>query len=159
MGNTKKSVREIIAQCLWDAFEVLKEQSEIEGRNLVSVPTVTNLANEDERLQAYQDKIGDKSLYTKAEDSAYPAILKAIQTWKNDYKVTLKKANNTCKERLEKLDKKLESVEGIVIELQEKIHDLKKRLENREHQIELIEKDRDRYVHDLNALRKKNGYA
>lgn len=159
MSNTTKSVREIKAQCLWDAFEVLKVQSEDDGHNFVNVPNVVNLANQDERMQMCGTKIGDKSIYTKAKSSLYSPICKAIQKWETAYKVTSKKANSKYIKKLKKLDNKLASVEEIVVELQDRIHDFKKRLENKERQIELIEKDRDRYSNELYRLRKKYEYA
>lgn len=155
MANISNNERDTKAQCLLDAFEILKEKSERDGKNLVSVSEVIELANEDERMQIYHTKIGKKSIYTKAKNSLYPKILEAINKWCNDYKVTSKKANSKCIERLKKLDMKLSSTEGTIVELQEKIHELKRRLENKDRQIEQIEKDRDMYSQELYRLRKK----
>lgn len=155
MANTNIDERETKAKCLLNAFEVLKEKSERDGRNFVSVASVVALANEDELMKTCNSKIGDKSIYTKAKNSLFPPILEAINIWCKEYKTTSKKANNKCSERVKKLDNKLSSAEEMIIELQDKIHELKRRLENKDFQIEQIEKDRNTYSQELYILRKK----
>lgn len=155
MANTNSYERETKAKCLLNAFEVLKKKSERDGQNLVSIPSVVALANGDELMQTCSSMIGNKSIYTKAKNSLYPPILEAINTWCKEYKTTSKKANNKCNERVKKLNNKLLSTEKIIIELQEKIHEFKRRLENKECQIEQIEKDRDLYSQEVARLRKK----
>ncbi|MCD6258714.1 MAG: hypothetical protein J7J31_03815 [Helicobacteraceae bacterium] len=147
------------AQLLWDAFETLKEESEKQGKLLVEMSKVVKLANEDERMREFTDPIGDKSVYSQAINSVYPPIVKAVNTYIENYKKEAKKANKRSKNKLKNIDAKLKSVEAIVIEQQEKIHVLIARLENKERIIVQTEKERDDYATEVYRLRKKYEYA
>lgn len=159
MANISKYERQTKAQCLWDAFEGLKMESEIQGRNLVEMKAIVDLANGDERMQEFKDPIGEKSVYSKAKNSVYPPIVEAVNKWIENYKVDADKASNRCKQKIKKLDVKLASVEATVIKLEEKIHSLMTRLENKERIIEQTEKDRDDYAEELHHLRVKYEHA
>lgn len=153
MGNTSKHERQTKAQCLWNAFEVLKEKSK--EKNLVSMIAVIDLANDDDRMKEFDTDIGEKSVYTKAKNSLYHPIVDAVNEWIKNFKSDADKAGKRSKEKLKSFDSKLVSVEAAAIELQEKIHQLQTRLENKDRIIKQIEEERNTYADQLYKLRKK----
>lgn len=153
MANISKHERQTKAQCLWDAFEVLKKSSG--SKNLVSMKAVIELANQDERMKEFNTDIGEKSVYTKAKDSVYTPIVEAVNTFINGFKSDANKAGKRSKEKLKSFDSKLTSVEAAVIVLQEKVHELQARLENKDRIIKQIEEERDTYADEVYKLRQR----
>lgn len=153
MPRISEYERQIKAQCLMDAFETLKNESK--SKNLVTMKTIINLANEDERMQVFEVKIGEKSVYTKAKGSVYTPIVEAVNIWIKEFKSDAAKAGKRSKEKIESFDSKLASVENTVIILQEKVHQLQTRLENKDRIIKQIEDERNTYADEVHKLKKK----
>lgn len=153
MANISLHERQTKAQCLWDAFETLKNESK--RKNLVSMKAVIELANQDERMKEFSTDIGEKSVYTKAKGSVYTPIVEAVNTFIKEFKADTEKAGNRRKEKLKSFDSKLVSVEAAVILLQEKVHELQARLENKDRIIHQIEEERNTYADEVYKLRRK----
>lgn len=116
---------------------------------------VIDLANEDERMQEFSVKIGEKSVYTKAKGSAYTPIVEAANTFIKEFKSDTNKAGKRSKEKLKSFDSKLASVEATAILLQEKVHALQAKLENKDRIIHQIEEERNTYANEVYKLRQK----
>lgn len=153
MAKISEYERQTKAQCLWDAFEALKDQSK--SKNLVSMKAVIELANQDERMKEFSTDIGEKSVYTKAEGSVYTPIVKAVNIFIKEFKSDTEKSGKRSKEKLKSFDAKLASVEASVIVLQEKVHELQARLENKDRIIQQIEEERNTYADEVYKLRRK----
>lgn len=153
MANISKKEREIKSQCMWDAFETLKQNSWKTGKNLASMIAVIELANMDERMKAFKTPIGNKSVYTKAKNSIYLPIVEAVKQWNEDYKKESSMANKTSKGKLKNMSLKLEDSEVHLIELQEEILRLNEVIENKERIIQQVELDRNQYASQLAKLR------
>lgn len=153
MANISLYERQTKAQCLRDAFEALKKESK--SKNLVSMKAVIELANQDDRMKEFGTDIGEKSVYTKAKGSVYTPIVDAVNIFIKEFKSDAEKAGRKSKEKLKSFDSKLESVEATVILLQEKIHELQARLENKDRIIQQIEEDRNTYADEVYKLRRK----
>ncbi|MDD2265466.1 hypothetical protein [Sulfuricurvum sp.] len=153
MANISLHERQTKAQCLWDAFETLKNESK--RKNLVSMKAVIELANQDERMKEFGTDIGEKSVYTKAKGSVYTPIVEAVNTFIKEFKADTEKAGNRSKEKLKSFDSKLASAEAAVILLQEKVHELQARLENKDRIIQQIEEERSIYADEVYRLRRK----
>lgn len=156
MANISKEERGIKSQCMWDAFESLKQKSWETGKNLVSMIAVIELANLDERMKAFKTPIGHKSVYTKAKNSIYLPIVEAVKKWNDEYKKESTKANKTAKGKLKNMSLKLEDSEAHLIELQEEILRLNEVIENKERIIQQVEHDRNQYASQLAELRKEH---
>lgn len=154
MARLSEHERQTKAQCLRDAFEALKQESAKKGQNLVSMKAIIELANEDGRMQEFKTMIGEKSVYSKAENSVYPCIVKDVKTWNDDYKSDATKANKGAKTKLQNMSEKLADVEATVIILQEKNHELIRRLENRIQTIGRLEQERNEFASEVARLRK-----
>jgi len=154
MANISEKERQVKAKCLLDAFEILKQISEDKGQNYVSMKAIVELANEDERLQEFDMPIGEKSVYSKAKNSVYPPIVEAVKKWNDEYKTEAAKANKKAKTKLQKMSEKLASVEATVVILQEKNHELARRLENRVQTINRLERERNEFAAEVSRLRK-----
>lgn len=155
MANISKHERETKVLVLCDAFEALKRESEKKGIDLATLKAVIELANEDDRLNMFKKKIGEKSLYTKSKNSVYNKILDDIRQWGEDFKKEAVKVNKKAKTKMQNISEKLTDVEKIVIVLQEKNHELMKRLDNRIVTIERLEKERDVFAAEVARLREK----
>lgn len=155
MGNTSKHERQTKLQCLEDAFEVLKAKSELKGRHLAEMKVIVELANQDERMKEFTTGIGEKSVYTSAKGSAYIPFVQKVQEWEENFIKELQKIKKKSKSRIENLNEKLSSAEAVAIELQEKIHELQARLENKDRIIQQIEEDRNTYADEVYKLRRK----
>lgn len=155
MGNTSKHERQTKLQCLEDAFEALKAKSELKGKHLAEMKAIVELANQDERMKEFTTGIGEKSVYTSAKGSAYIPFVQSVQKWEENFIKELQKTKKKSKSRIESLNEKLSSVEAVAIELQEKIHELQARLENKDRIIQQIEEDRNTYADEVYKLRRK----
>jgi uncharacterized membrane protein len=156
MPRLKDTEREVKKLCLLEAFEVLKKQSYMTSKNCVSKIKVLELANSDKRMEEFNKKIGDKSIYSKAKNSIYPSIMSSIDRWIKDYKKQSNMATKTTKDKLKNMNLKLEQNEAYLIELQEEILRLNEIIDNKEHIILQVEEDRDSYAKQLSKLRKKH---
>jgi hypothetical protein len=159
MANISEQERQVKAQCLLDAFETLIQESEKKGQNLASMKAIIELANEDERMQEFKTLIGEKSVYSKAKNSVYPPIVAAVKKWNDEYKVDAAKANKKAKTKLQNMSEKLADVEATVILLQEKNHELTRRLENRIQTISRLEQERNEFAAEVAKLRKTHESA
>ncbi len=157
MARISNEEREIKKQCLWNAFEGLKQKSWETGKNLVSMAAVIELANMDERMKAFKTPIGDKSVYTKAKNSVYLPIVEAVKEWNNNYKKESGMANKTAKGKLKNMSLKLEDSEAHLIELQEEILRLNELIDSKEALIQQVELDRNQYASQLAKLRERHG--
>jgi len=155
MGNTSKYERQTKLQCLEDAFEALKAESELKGIHMAEVKAIVELANQDERMKEFSTGIGEKSVYTSATGSAYIPFVKKVQEWEENFIKELQKTNKKIKSRVENLNEKLLSTEAAVISLQEKVHELHTRLENKDQIIKQIEEERKTYADEVYKLRRK----
>lgn len=155
MANISVRERQTKLHCLEDAFEALKAESEIKGRHLAEMKAIIELANKDERMKEFITDIGEKSVYSKAKGSIYPPFVKKVKNWEKDFKKELQKTKKKIKSRIENLNEKLSSTEAIAIELQEKIHELQARLENKDRIIQQIEEERKTYADEVYRLRRK----
>lgn len=153
MANISLHERQTKAQCLRDAFETLKDASK--NKNLVRMKAVIDLANQDERMKEFSTDIGEKSVYTKAKGSVYTPIVKAVDTFIKEFKSDTEKAGKRSKDKLKSFDSKLTSVEAKAIKLQEELHELRTRLENKDRIIQQIEEERNTYADEVYKLRRK----
>ena len=154
MARISEYERQKKAQCLWDAFEELKNESEKKGQNLVSMKAVIDLANESAQMQEFKTMIGEKSVYSQAKNSIYLPIVKAVKKWNNEYKADATKANSKAKTKLQNMSEKLANAEATIILLQEENHELKRRLENRIRTISRLEQERNEFASEVTKLRK-----
>lgn len=155
MPRISKHELDIKKECFLDAFESLKEESYKKGRNLADIKAIVELANQDERMLDFKDKIGDKTPYNKGKGSMWPPLVEMIKEWTSEFKNELGLANNRAKDQLEEVRKKLISNESLNIELQKEVHSLRQRLQNKERIIKQVEKERDNYAKELNKLPKE----
>lgn len=153
MARLSEYERQIKAQCLWDAFEALKDESK--SKNLVSMKAIIKLANQDERMKDFGTGVGGKSVYTNAKGSVYTPIVEAVNTFIKEFKSDAEKAGKRSKNKLKSFDDKLESVEATIILLQERIHELQARLENKDRIIQQIEEERKNYADEVYKMRRK----
>jgi hypothetical protein len=145
MARLNQHERETKRECLEDAFEALKEESEKTGKNIADMITIIELANQDERMQAFSSKIGQKSVYSKAENSIYKPFVKRVKTWAEGFKKASLTTRNEDKVRISNLHKKLKNSELTIIRLQEETDEFLKRLEIKNIQIANLEKDCENY--------------
>lgn len=154
MARLSKKETEIKLDASWQAFEVLKNESDGQPNNKATFDNILTIANEDERILALGQPIGRTTL-VQPRGKGFVKLNKAISEYREEHKKRKILIPKKAKGKIENLNEQLQSAMESCIKLQEEVHSLQKRLDNKEHQIKQIEKDRNEFASIVADLRVK----
>ena len=137
MGRITKKELELKIKATHEAIAILKEKTTTK-KNLLTVPNVVQLVNCSVYSKSFSKNLSEGSI-KKPRNEEFVKIKDIIHDFKDEYKESKKNLNSKIKD----LEKRLESVLQVNINLVDQKSELQEQLQQKEKLLEKIKKERD----------------